>query len=63
MPRPIVERLLERVQFHLNALPTLTVGKPVIGIGHLGASAAAMGAAQLPLYNRFFSRAWTHFIG
>jgi len=61
MPRPIVERLLERVQFHLNALPTLTVGKPVIAMGHLGAAAAAMGAAHLPLYHRFFSRAWTHF--
>lgn len=61
MPRPIVERLLERVQFHLNTLPTLTVGKPAIAMGHLGAAAAAMGAAHLPLYHRYFSRAWTHF--
>ncbi|KKB86034.1 hypothetical protein VW29_04700 [Devosia limi DSM 17137] len=61
MPRPIVERLLERIQVHLDALPTLTVGKPTIAIGHLGAAAAAMGAAHLPLYQRFFSPAWTHF--
>tara|TARA_R110002020_G_scaffold10965_15_gene41724 strand:- start:515 stop:1720 length:1206 start_codon:yes stop_codon:yes gene_type:complete len=61
MPRPIVERLLERVQYHLATLPTLTADHPPVEIGHLGASAAANGAARLVLFQRFFSRAWKLF--
>jgi len=61
MPRPIVERLLERVQHHLATLPTLTADHPPVEMGHLGASAAANGAAQLVLFQRFFSRAWKLF--
>ncbi|WP_375449814.1 ROK family transcriptional regulator [uncultured Devosia sp.] len=61
MPRPVVERLLERVQHHLALLPMLRTGHPVVSIGHLGAGAAARGAALLPMYKRYFSRAWNHF--
>ena len=61
MPRPIVERLLERVRYHLATLPTLAADHPPVEIGHLGASAAANGAAQLVLFQRFFSRAWKLF--
>lgn len=61
MPREIVARLLERVQFHLAGLPTLTIDPPVVEMGHLGGSAAATGAAQLVLFQRFFSRAWKLF--
>ena len=61
MPRPVVERLLERVQHHLALLPVLRRGRPTVTIGHLGALAAVNGAAFLPLYKRYFSRAWNHF--
>ena len=61
MPRPIVTRLVERVRHHLAALPALTTVYPPVEMGHLGASAAANGAAQLVLFQRFFSRAWKLF--
>ncbi|HTN64231.1 MAG TPA: ROK family protein, partial [Devosia sp.] len=61
MPRPVVERLLSRVQHHLAQLPMLRTGHPLVTIGHLGAFAAAKGAAMLPTYKRYFSRAWTDF--
>ena len=61
MPRPIVTRLVERVRHHLAALPSLTTVYPPVEMGHLGASAAANGAAQLVLFQRFFSRAWKLF--
>lgn len=61
MPRPIVQRLLERVQHHLDSLPLMTVEQPSVGMGHLGESAAATGAAQIVLFRRFFSRAWNLF--
>ncbi len=61
MPRPIVERLLDRVQHHLELLPMLRIGRPTVAIGHLGPFAAATGAALLPLYKRHFSSAWNHF--
>ena len=60
MPRPVLERLLERVQHHLALLPVLRSGRPTVAIGHLGALAAVNGAAFLPLYKRYFSRAWNH---
>jgi predicted NBD/HSP70 family sugar kinase len=61
MPRAIVERLLERVHHHIVELPTTTADRPSVGMGLLGASAAATGAAQLLLFRRFFSRAWNLF--
>lgn len=61
VPRSVVERLLERVRHHLAALPLMNQGMPVVGIGHLGESAAATGAAQIVLFRRFFSRAWNLF--
>lgn len=61
MPRHVVERLLERVQYHLALLPALRSGHPTVTIGHLGAFAAAKGAALLPMYRRYFSRSWSHF--
>lgn len=61
MPRPIVERLFARVQHHLALLPQASLEQPVLGIGHLGGSAAATGAARIVLFRRFFSRAWNLF--
>jgi len=61
MPRDIVERLHERVVHHLHLLPSLTADHPAVEMGRMGASAAARGAAQLILFQRFFSRAWKLF--
>lgn len=61
MPRELVERLVERVRYHLGQLPTLTSDYPAIEMGHLGASAAATGAAQRLMFQRYFSRAWKLF--
>ncbi|MCS6760728.1 MAG: ROK family transcriptional regulator [Candidatus Devosia symbiotica] len=61
MPREIVARLIERTEFHLARLPTLTSDHPKIEAGHLGVSAASNGAAHLVLFQRYFSRAWKLF--
>ncbi|MGV8853831.1 MAG: ROK family transcriptional regulator [Devosia sp.] len=61
MPRDIVARLIDRVRHHLAELPTLTSDHPSVEMGHLGASASATGAAQLVLFQRYFSRAWKLF--
>jgi predicted NBD/HSP70 family sugar kinase len=61
MPRAVLERLLARVRHHIAELPMITTDRPIVGMGHLGASAAATGAAQLVLFRQFFSRAWNLF--
>jgi predicted NBD/HSP70 family sugar kinase len=61
LPRPVSERLIARVQDHLAVLPRYSGEPPQIALGINGHSAAASGAAQLVLYNRFFSRAWELF--
>lgn len=61
LPRPIVERLLERVRHHIEALPVAAHDRPTVEMGHLGASAGATGAAQLMVFRRFFSLAWNLF--
>lgn len=61
MPRPVVQRLLERVAHHLATLPAFRNDRPELAMGHMGGAAAATGAAQLVLFNRFFSRAWDTF--
>ncbi|KRA56059.1 ROK family transcriptional regulator [Devosia sp. Root635] len=61
MPRPIMDRLLERVDHHLAAMPYFGADRPTVSLGQMGGSAAANGAAQLVLFHRFFSRAWNIF--
>jgi len=61
MPRPVVQRLLERVEHHLATLPAYRTDMPAVAMGHMGGAAAATGAAQLVLFRRFFSRAWNIF--
>ncbi|HLV82562.1 MAG TPA: ROK family transcriptional regulator [Devosia sp.] len=61
MPRAIVARLIDRVEYYLANLPTLTTDHPTIQMGQMGASAASTGAAQLVLFQRYFSRAWKLF--
>ncbi len=61
MPRPVVKRLVERVQHHLAALPPRGGELPRVVMGHMGGAASATGAAQLVLFHRFFSRGWNIF--
>ena len=61
LPRAVLTRLLDAVRRHLALLPQLSMDRPAIDIGHLGISAAATGAAQLPLFRRYFSRGWSLF--
>jgi predicted NBD/HSP70 family sugar kinase len=58
MPRPVVQRLLERVRHHLAAMPHFDSDRPEVAMGQMGGAASATGAAQLLLFQRFFSRAW-----
>ena len=54
MPRAMLERLAERVRHHIAALPEILASKAQVTLGRVGASASAMGAAQLLLHRRFF---------
>ncbi|MEO5807115.1 ROK family transcriptional regulator [Devosia sp.] len=56
MPRAVLERLVACVQRHLATLPISACSAPAVVAGHLGATAPALGAAELPLYRRHFSR-------
>ena len=56
MPRPIVERLVEKVRERISVFPVLTTDRPAVVIGRLGADAPARGAALKPMYRRLFSR-------
>jgi predicted NBD/HSP70 family sugar kinase len=60
VPGPLRERLLEATRRHMGQMPTLGHGLPKIEPGHLGRSGAALGAAQLRLYRRYFSRELEH---
>ena len=61
MPRPLVQRLLERVEHHITAMPCFGADRPAVVMGRMGGAAAATGAAQLLLFHCFFSRAWNIF--
>lgn len=61
MPRPVVQRMLERVEHHLTLLPAFGWDRPVVVMGRMGGAAAATGAAQLVLFHRFFARGWNIF--
>lgn len=56
LPRAIVEQLVERLQAQLRLLPIAPYAPPQVVPGHLGAVAPAIGAAELTLYRRHFSR-------
>jgi predicted NBD/HSP70 family sugar kinase len=59
-PAAIRTRLLEATRRHILDIPSLGHGVPPVEAGHLGRSGAALGAAQLRLYRRFFSRELEH---
>jgi predicted NBD/HSP70 family sugar kinase len=63
MPRPIVERLTARIGAHLGRLPMAFFEAPQVTAGHLGGLAPAIGAAELPLYRRYFSRTMADIAG
>ena len=57
IPHAITQRIIEKTNFHLELLPVASYQKPELLAGSLGALAPALGAAELPLYRRYFSRA------
>ncbi|MFD2648360.1 ROK family protein [Devosia albogilva] len=58
LPAPVLHRLIEVTERALAGLPVGSRPVPRLGAGHLGAVAAAVGAAELPIYRRYFSRAF-----
>ena len=60
LPADIIERLVQRMRITLAALPIQSDAAPNVVAGHVGGLAPAIGAAELPLYRRYFSRALVH---
>lgn len=58
LPLAITERLTERLKSNVERLPVRR--KISIVAGHVGRLAPALGAAELPLYQRYFSRSMVH---
>lgn len=56
LPAPIVAQLVERLEMELRVLPSAPYVPPQVVPGHRGALAPAVGAAELTLYRRYFSR-------
>lgn len=54
LPAPLTARLTDRVAVHSERLPARR--RVDIVSGHVGRLAPALGAAELPLYRRYFSR-------
>ena len=56
LPAAVVAPLVERLESELRLLPTAPYVPPQVVPGHRGALAPAVGAAELTLYRRYFSR-------
>ncbi len=56
LPAPIVTRLVAALEIELGRLPVAPHATPQVLCGHLGRLAPAIGAAELTLYRRYFSR-------
>lgn len=63
LPKTIAERLVARVQIEFTRLPAQGFKAPQVRSGHLGGLAPAVGAAELMLYRRFFSRSLADLVG
>lgn len=63
VPAPIVTRLVEATQTAFADLPALGVETPRLVAGTLGPRAAPLGAAQLPLFRKHFSRELNDMLG
>jgi predicted NBD/HSP70 family sugar kinase len=58
LPKRFVGMLVELIQEHLEQLPETTPTKIRLLPGYIGSSAAAIGAARLTLFEKYFSRSW-----
>lgn len=58
MPDALIERVIARTNHHLGRMPIFIHQPPAAVRGCVGGAGAAIGAAQMLLYDRFFSRAW-----
>ncbi|MBK8085655.1 MAG: ROK family transcriptional regulator [Devosia sp.] len=56
LPRPLLDQLIAETKAAMATLPWLTFDHPRISAGHLGPDAAPLGAGQLPLFKKYFSR-------
>lgn len=56
LPPEVTARLVARLAEQVAALPPFGGPPPQVAAGHLGRLAPAVGAAELPLYRRHFSR-------
>lgn len=63
VPPPIVARLVEATQTAFADLPALGFEAPRLVAGTLGPRAAPLGAAQLPLFRKHFSRELNDMLG
>lgn len=63
LPAALGARLVAQVQSELAGLPVTAYSPPQVLLGHLGAQAPALGAAELTLYRRFFSRTLADLVG
>lgn len=63
IPPAIVQRLVERLRQQLAVLPIKPYEPPQVLAGHLGGWAPAIGASELVLYRRYFSRSLVDLAG
>jgi len=63
LPHSLSERLVAAVEAELKRLPVQTFTAPQVMQGHLGELAPAMGAAELTIFRRFFSRTLADLVG
>lgn len=62
MPPAMLDRLIDSVQRYLRMLPSITYDMPKAQKGRLGNAAPSIGAAYLPLYQRFFARNFSNLV-
>ncbi len=63
VPAPIIARLVDATEAALKDLPAIGFERPRLVAGTLGARAAPLGAAQLPLFRKHFSRELNDMLG
>lgn len=63
LPNWLSARLVEKVKEELRELPVASFTPPQVRLGHLGPLAPAIGAAELTLYRRYFSRTLADLVG
>lgn len=56
LPPALMTRLVAATAQALDTLPSTTGGRPQLVAGRLGSAAVSLGAAQLPMFRRYFSR-------